>query len=302
MKTTDAAARPMPEGWSFSHDMRAGGQAEVLVVRNEHGEKGLYRVLKEPVTPTARERFRRELDILTTRVNTSPSSGSWPPTLRRDAVVRLRTRRPVRPLVADLEAPPGDGSRRRRGGPGTPSTRVGARRLPRNRRRPPRHQTHEHRRQARRRRSLADPDRLRHRARRPRRAAHRVRRGGRQHAVQPGRHAQPRGRRAPLAGRLRPRPDVDLDARRRRPEGALAAARALGPRALPGRHRRGRLDVRPRLHSLLFDRVRRAAGRRRMPRTARSTVSARAGGPTTGGLAEGAPSSARSGGARPKTC
>ena len=48
--------------------MRAGGQANVTVVRHSDGREGVHRVLKEPVARSARERFRREVEILSTRV------------------------------------------------------------------------------------------------------------------------------------------------------------------------------------------------------------------------------------------
>ena len=58
----------LPEGWSAKSRLRSGGQANVTVVRHRDGPEGIFRVLKEPVTPTSRERFRREIKILSGRV------------------------------------------------------------------------------------------------------------------------------------------------------------------------------------------------------------------------------------------
>ena len=43
---------------------RRGGQATTLSVRDGNGHEGAYRQLKGRVTPKARERFRREVSIL----------------------------------------------------------------------------------------------------------------------------------------------------------------------------------------------------------------------------------------------
>ena len=55
-----------PAGWTAAYRERPrdGGQATVLYVRDGSGREGVYRQLKEPVTSKARERFRREVGIL----------------------------------------------------------------------------------------------------------------------------------------------------------------------------------------------------------------------------------------------
>lgn len=68
MRSKNHVAELLPEGWSAKGTMRAGGQANVTVVRHSDGREGVHRVLKEPVARSARERFRREVEILSTRV------------------------------------------------------------------------------------------------------------------------------------------------------------------------------------------------------------------------------------------
>lgn len=55
----------LPEGWvADAKSSHHGGQARVLYVRDDGGREGVYRELKGSVTEKARERFRREVEIL----------------------------------------------------------------------------------------------------------------------------------------------------------------------------------------------------------------------------------------------
>ena len=58
----------LPDGWSAKGSLRSGGQANVTVVRHEDGREGVFRALKMPVSPTERQRFGREIEILSNRV------------------------------------------------------------------------------------------------------------------------------------------------------------------------------------------------------------------------------------------
>ena len=57
----------LPCGWTVTRRLRAGGQANVSVVRHTDGREGVLRSLKEPITTTSRERFGREIEILSGR-------------------------------------------------------------------------------------------------------------------------------------------------------------------------------------------------------------------------------------------
>ena len=55
----------LPAGWAADGERRRrGGQATALYIRDGSGREGVYRQLKRPVIPKARERFRREVGIL----------------------------------------------------------------------------------------------------------------------------------------------------------------------------------------------------------------------------------------------
>ena len=54
----------LPAGWVADGKTRRGGQATALYVRDGSGREGVYRQLKGLVSPKARERFRREVGIL----------------------------------------------------------------------------------------------------------------------------------------------------------------------------------------------------------------------------------------------
>ena len=69
MNSMEEGTGPLPAGWSARHPLRPGGQANVSIVRHEDGREGVYRALKRPVEASHRERFRREVEILTTRVD-----------------------------------------------------------------------------------------------------------------------------------------------------------------------------------------------------------------------------------------
>ena len=59
----------LPEGWlADDGTLRGGGQASAVYVRHGDGRQGVYRELKGPVATKARERFRREVGILSERV------------------------------------------------------------------------------------------------------------------------------------------------------------------------------------------------------------------------------------------
>lgn len=61
----DEIGRTIPTGWvADTKRPRRGGQATVLHVRDSRGREGVYRELKGRVTTKARERFRREVGIL----------------------------------------------------------------------------------------------------------------------------------------------------------------------------------------------------------------------------------------------
>lgn len=56
----------LPAGWTaaYGERRRDGGQATALYVRGGSEREGVFRQLKEPVTSKARERFRREVGVL----------------------------------------------------------------------------------------------------------------------------------------------------------------------------------------------------------------------------------------------
>ena len=55
----------LPAGWVADGDARRrGGQATTLFIKDDNGRQGAYRQLKGRVSPKARERFRREVSIL----------------------------------------------------------------------------------------------------------------------------------------------------------------------------------------------------------------------------------------------
>ena len=58
----------LPEGWSPIGRQIKGGQATVQRVRHEDGRKGIYRKLHKPISKVSMERFQRELEILSRKV------------------------------------------------------------------------------------------------------------------------------------------------------------------------------------------------------------------------------------------
>ena len=59
----------LPEGWVADEGrLRHGGQASAVYVRHGDGRQGVYRELRRPAATKARERFRREVGILSERV------------------------------------------------------------------------------------------------------------------------------------------------------------------------------------------------------------------------------------------
>lgn len=68
MDRMDEGTELLPAGWSAGRSLRGGGQANVSIVRHEDGREGVYRMLRKPAETRQRERFRREVEILTKRV------------------------------------------------------------------------------------------------------------------------------------------------------------------------------------------------------------------------------------------
>lgn len=60
----------VPQGWNtVAAQSMKGGQATAIPVRHVDGREGVYRELLEPMTEVARQRFRRELQILSERMD-----------------------------------------------------------------------------------------------------------------------------------------------------------------------------------------------------------------------------------------
>ena len=58
----------LPEGWNRVRTIGKGGQATVVHIRHEDGRDGVFRRFKRPMSELDRQRFHRELEILSQKV------------------------------------------------------------------------------------------------------------------------------------------------------------------------------------------------------------------------------------------
>ena len=58
----------LPEGWEQGCKIGKGGQATAVHIRHEDGRNGVFRRVKQSMTEVDRQRFRRELEILSQKV------------------------------------------------------------------------------------------------------------------------------------------------------------------------------------------------------------------------------------------
>ena len=68
MVHADPRSQHLPEGWNTVGRAKRGGQATANPIKHEDGREGFYRQIKGPMPKLARQRFQRELDILTNKV------------------------------------------------------------------------------------------------------------------------------------------------------------------------------------------------------------------------------------------
>ena len=61
----------LPDGWSVVAKIGQGGQATAIHVRHEDGRDGVFRQVKRPMSEVNRDRFQRELEILSRNGSTT---------------------------------------------------------------------------------------------------------------------------------------------------------------------------------------------------------------------------------------
>ena len=68
MQNRDQYVISLPDGWSEVRRIGRGGQAIAVHVRHEDGRDGVFRQMRRPMSEVNRNRFRRELEILSRKV------------------------------------------------------------------------------------------------------------------------------------------------------------------------------------------------------------------------------------------
>ncbi len=58
----------LPEGWNRVRTIGKGGQAIAVHIRHEDGRDGVFRRFKRSISEVDRQRFHRELEILSEKV------------------------------------------------------------------------------------------------------------------------------------------------------------------------------------------------------------------------------------------
>ena len=58
----------LPDGWSVVRQIGQGGQATAIHVKHEDGRDGVFRKIKRPMSEVNKDRFQRELEILSRKV------------------------------------------------------------------------------------------------------------------------------------------------------------------------------------------------------------------------------------------